>query len=41
MSQANVDLIRAIHDGLAADGRAMWFRQYADTLAVARVTGAA
>jgi len=24
-----------------ADGRVMWFQQYADTLAVARVTGAA
>ena len=24
-----------------ADGRAVWFQQYADTLAVARVTGAA
>lgn len=41
MSQANVDLIRAIDDGLAVDGRAMWFQQYADTLTVARVTGAA
>ena len=29
------------HVWRVADGRAVWFQQYADTLAVARVTGAA
>jgi ketosteroid isomerase-like protein len=33
--------IQMAHVWRIADGRAVWFQQYADTLAVARVTGAA